>query len=336
MARTVLSVALKQTPGRSSKTSSTKGNVVASIASSARTASASSRSLPPKKSARIAKKVQENVHEKKSLNNTSDDNQIKERKPKKAVGEGLKGKYVNMIAQCIFTLKQKHGSSRSAIGNQLKLQFAGTIGYNETEINHNVKLALKKGLDDGVFKMAKEVGRGSGSYKLTDNEIKKMKKKLTVRKQPVKAKMKQQQNLESFISRTPKSHSPLTPVNTNSTWEPVVLLENVLSPKFDMEKSGSKSLVKTSKYDSVNDKSSLQTLQAQAEGEENHSGKIVKTPNYHKSSVKQSIKTPESYVLLENVMASLKRKSSLKKGMGEPFTTSSSSPVLRKKVREGK
>ena len=94
--------------------------------------------------------------------------------------------------------------------------------------------------------------------------------------------------------------------------------------------------MKTSKYDSVNDKSSLQTLQAQAEGEENHSSKIVKTPNYHESSVKQSIKTPESYVLLENVMASLKRKSSLKKGMGEPFTTSSSSPVLRKKVREGK
>ena len=97
MARTVLSVALKQTPGRRSKTSSTKGNVVASIASSARTASASSRSLPPKKSARIAKKVQENVHEKKIPNNTSDDNQIKERKPKKVQVSSISKNSVKLI-----------------------------------------------------------------------------------------------------------------------------------------------------------------------------------------------------------------------------------------------
>ena len=40
------------------------------------------------------------------------------------------------------------------------------MGENDTRIATNLKLALKKGLEKGVFKMAKEEGKGSQSYKL--------------------------------------------------------------------------------------------------------------------------------------------------------------------------
>merc|ERR1712227_290573 len=47
-------------------------------------------------------------------------------------------------------------------------------------------------------------------------------------------------------------------------------------------------------------------------------------------------KTPESYVLLENVMDSLRRNSCQRmKDSPEPITDSSSSPSLRKKVKKG-
>merc|ERR1711874_688271 len=107
-------------------------------------------------------------------------------------GEGLKTKYVNMIAESIFSLQQKNGSSRPVIANQLKLQFAKSVGYNEAEINLNIKLALKKGLEEGVFKMAKVAGKGSGSYKLTESEVRKLKKKLQKQQPAAAAKTKQQ------------------------------------------------------------------------------------------------------------------------------------------------
>ena len=90
---------------------------------------------------------------------------------------GPKSKFLGLVASCIFKLKDRKGSSRAAILNQLKLDYTLEIGCNETSINTNLKVALKKGLADGVLKMAKEVGKGSGSFKLTDEELRRQKAK---------------------------------------------------------------------------------------------------------------------------------------------------------------
>merc|ERR550519_1522663 len=73
-------------------------------------------------------------------------------------------KYEEMIVEAITELKSRSGSSKSAILKVLKAKY--NLGDNETRIATSVKLALKKGLEKGVFKMAKEEGKGSQSYKL--------------------------------------------------------------------------------------------------------------------------------------------------------------------------
>ena len=97
--------------------------------------------------------------------------------PKKSQVKKMKGskeKFLTLVTTCIWKLKDRNGSSRAAILNQLKLDFAKQIGSNEANINLNLKLALKKGLEDGILKMAKKSGKGSGSYKLTPKELKKL------------------------------------------------------------------------------------------------------------------------------------------------------------------
>ena len=301
MARTVFSVSQRQTPG--GKTNSAKGNVVASLASlAARTSSSSSKSLPPKKLARTAKKVAEIEPEKKTRKKPGSSVDDKAGAVKRAAGEGLKGKYINMIAECIFQLKQKKGSSRVVITNQLKLQFANVIGYKESDINLNIKLALKKGLDEGVFKMANETGKGSGSYKLTDTEIKKLRKKLT-KKQQTAAKMKQQTSLKNFITTTP------LPVNVKENQETP---QKVVNPRLKM-KNVESSVLKT----------------PMTSGTEDNREESVNEASGSRTFGKENITTPESFVLLKNIMDSVKRSPS------SAPSGSSSSPSLRKKVKRG-
>ena len=85
---------------------------------------------------------------------------------------GPKSKFLSMVVACILKLQNRNGSSRAVILNQLKLDYPIAIGGNEANINLNLKLALKKGLAEGVLKMAKESGKGSGSFKLTAKELK--------------------------------------------------------------------------------------------------------------------------------------------------------------------
>ena len=310
MARTVLSVALRQS--QTGKSDSTRGNVVASIAAmeNAAPVSSSSQRIPLKRRARQAKKV-ETLPEKKTAKTSkakTNVDQDSKGKQKGGGGEGLKTKYVNMIAECIFSLQQKNGSSRPVIANQLKLQFAKSIGYKEAEINLNIKLALKKGLEEGVFKMAKVAGKGSGSYKLTDSEVRKLKKKL--QKQPAAAKTKQQANMESFISRTPKTNTKVPPeIPCVKTPDSHVFLHNVLSPQCNEAKDENQSEAATPK--SKSNKSSLK--------------KKIKTP-------KTEDDTPISTNQAKNSGA--KEDEKLKSGNEDLVTFSSSSPNLRRNVKK--
>ncbi len=80
---------------------------------------------------------------------------------------------LSLISKCIFKPKSRTGSSRAVILNQSKLDHTKAIGIgvNEANIKLNLKLTLKFGLDSGLLRMAKDSKRGSGSFKLTDEEI---------------------------------------------------------------------------------------------------------------------------------------------------------------------
>ena len=172
-------------------------------------------SLPPKKRAKVAKKlkakdkqviIHKNTTQKVIKEAKGNDNNSS--KSSKKVGKnssgGIKAKYLSMVVECIFKQQNKNGSSRPVILNQLKLDFGDVIGSNEKNINLNLKLALKQGLENGVLKMAKEAGKGSGSFKLTNDELKKLKTKY-----PQKKAVKKTDSIPSLsedtIIKTPES-----------------------------------------------------------------------------------------------------------------------------------
>ena len=154
---------------------------------SSRTNTPSRLSVPPKKIAKIATPAKRKLSVDHQLNPkvilskildlsdyiSSDKIPAKSGKtPGKTPTTGPKSKFLAMVIDCILKLQNRNGSSRAVILNQLKLDYPAAIGANEANINLNLKLALKKGLDEGVLKMAKESGKGSGSFKLTVKELK--------------------------------------------------------------------------------------------------------------------------------------------------------------------
>ena len=91
------------------------------------------------------------------------------------------------------------------------------MGDNETRIATSVKLALKKGLEKGVFKMAKEEGKGSQSYKLgekANDVLKKPKAKAKAKPKTdeadkKKAEPKPKKEASAVVKKTAKSLSKL-------------------------------------------------------------------------------------------------------------------------------
>ena len=189
MARTVVSVIQnQQTPKTRRETMSRLSRLSKAKESPAKLSPMTSsyngtknNSLPPKKRAKVAKKLKANEvnsqiqspvpapHLMSAAKKTTE----AKKKTSKNPG-GVKAKYLSLISECILKLKSRTGSSRAAILNQLKLDHTKAIGVNEANINLNLKLALKYGLDTGVLRMAKDSGKGSGSFKLTEDEIKRL------------------------------------------------------------------------------------------------------------------------------------------------------------------
>ena len=105
-------------------------------------------------------------------------------------------KYSEMIASAITTLKDRTGSSRQAI---LKNIFA-SYEVDATKAVVQVRLALKRGVANGSFKMARESGKGAGSYKLVKVEKAKKEKKATKKPDAKKASKK----LKKSATKNPK------------------------------------------------------------------------------------------------------------------------------------
>merc|ERR1712154_612000 len=97
-------------------------------------------------------------------------------------------KYSVMIAAAITSLKDRTGSSRQAILKYICANYK----VDAAKAAVQVRLALKRGVAKGAFKMARASGKGAGSYKVVKDEkpkkVKKAKKpKAKKPKKPKKA-----------------------------------------------------------------------------------------------------------------------------------------------------
>merc|ERR1712119_95432 len=97
-------------------------------------------------------------------------------------------KYSEMIASAITILKDRTGSSRQAILKNICANYK----VDATKAVVQVRLALKRGVANGAFKMARASGKGAGSYKIVKVEkpkkVKKAKKPTAKKaKKPKKA-----------------------------------------------------------------------------------------------------------------------------------------------------
>ena len=82
--------------------------------------------------------------------------------------------YLEMISAAITTLNDRRGSSRQAISKFV----CDIYKIDAREAAPHLRRALKKGLEVGVLKTAKESGKGSGSYKIVKNKKKPAAKKV--------------------------------------------------------------------------------------------------------------------------------------------------------------
>merc|ERR1712055_977887 len=84
-------------------------------------------------------------------------------------------KYSVMIIEAMKELKLRTGCSRTAILKQIK--GAHDVG-DEKKASMYLALALKKGVEKGIFKKARDEGKNSNKFKLGENaEVKKATKK---------------------------------------------------------------------------------------------------------------------------------------------------------------
>merc|ERR1711928_145180 len=78
-----------------------------------------------------------------------------------------------MVSTSIKAIAARGGCSRKAILKKIKEDF--NVGDNDRRVALNVNMTLKKGIESGRLKMAREKGKGAGSYKL--GELPKAEKK---------------------------------------------------------------------------------------------------------------------------------------------------------------
>merc|ERR1712055_1094258 len=97
-------------------------------------------------------------------------------------------KYSVMIIEAMKELKLRTGCSRTAILKQIK--GVHDVG-DEKKASVYLSLALKKGVEKGIFKKARDEGKNSNKFKLGDYaEVKKLTKKAKISTDAKKSKAK--------------------------------------------------------------------------------------------------------------------------------------------------
>ena len=91
--------------------------------------------------------------------------------------------YAEMISAAILSLKDRTGSSRQAIAKYVCANYQ----VDADKAAFHLRRALKKGLEDGVFKTARQSGKGAGSFRLVEKKKKPAVKKPSSKKSAVDA-----------------------------------------------------------------------------------------------------------------------------------------------------
>merc|ERR1719318_1280954 len=107
-------------------------------------------------------------------------------------------KYSEMVDSSIKAIAARGGCSRQAILKKIKEDF--DVGDNDKRVAVNVNMTLKKGIESGRLKMAREKGKGAGSYKL--GELSKADKKPVKRLASEKPKPKKKVATETKNGKT--------------------------------------------------------------------------------------------------------------------------------------
>ena len=124
-------------------------------------------------------------------------------------------KYNDMVVAAITSLKERSGSSRSAILKYLAANYK--LGNDDKKINVHLKICLRNGVSNGLLKQVKGVG-ASGSFKVAviPKPVKKVVKKVEVKKVVKKTEVKKvvkKTTKKSIVKKTtsaakPKKSSP--------------------------------------------------------------------------------------------------------------------------------
>ena len=90
-------------------------------------------------------------------------------------------KYNEMVVAAITSLKERSGSSRSAILKYIAANYK--VGNDNKKINVHLKICLRNGVSNGLLKQVKGIG-ASGSFKVAiiPKPVKKVIKKTDVKK----------------------------------------------------------------------------------------------------------------------------------------------------------
>ena len=125
-------------------------------------------------------------------------------------------KYSVMITEAMKALKSRTGSSRTALLKQIK--GVHDVG-DEKKATMYLSLALKKGVEKGIFKKARDEGKNSNKFKLGENaEVKKPTKKAktsTEAKKP-KAKKSTKKAKTSTVAKKPKVKKSIKQAKTST------------------------------------------------------------------------------------------------------------------------
>merc|ERR1711909_153882 len=125
-------------------------------------------------------------------------------------------KYSVMIIEAMKELKLRTGCSRTAILKQIK--GVHDVG-DEKKASMYLALALKKGVEKGIFKKARDEGKNSHKFKLGENaEVKKStkKSKISTGAKKTKAKKSTKKVKTSMEAKKPKVKKSIKKVKTST------------------------------------------------------------------------------------------------------------------------
>ena len=121
-------------------------------------------------------------------------------KVKKVKAPAAHPKYSVMIAAAIAALKDRSGSSRQAILKYICANYKVDAAKAAVQL----RMALKRAVAKGALKMAKESGKGAGSYKLVKVVKEKKAKKPKATKPKKVKKVKKAKKPAAKKAKTPK------------------------------------------------------------------------------------------------------------------------------------